>query len=99
MNANPDGNGRAPDWRVESLIEELRVRNSQLERALQSRILIEQAKGVLAERFDIGVEEAFELLRRSARSSRMRIHHLAADVVGSRQSPTAIELERAKPLG
>jgi len=85
--------------RVQDLLEELRVRNDQLERALQSRVLIEQAKGVLAERYGIGIDEAFELLRRSARSSRTRIHHLAAEIIGSRTSPDAIELERARPLG
>jgi AmiR/NasT family two-component response regulator len=92
------GNGHGPNGHVHSLIDELRVRNGQLERALQSRILVEQAKGVLAERYGITVEEAFELLRRGARSSRVRIHHLAAEVVDTRRSPTAIELERVKPL-
>jgi AmiR/NasT family two-component response regulator len=86
------------DGRVHHLVEELRVRNGQLERALQSRIVIEQAKGVLAERYGLTVAAAFELLRASARSSRMRIHPLAAEVVGSKQSPLAIELERAKKL-
>jgi AmiR/NasT family two-component response regulator len=92
------GNGRGSTERVQALLEELRVRNGQLERALQSRVLIEQAKGVLAERYEIGIEEAFELLRRAARSSRKRIHHLAAEVVAARTSPDAIEFERAKPL-
>jgi AmiR/NasT family two-component response regulator len=92
-------NGFAGAERVQGLLEELRVRNGQLERALQSRVLIEQAKGILAERYGIGVEEAFELLRRAARSSRTRIHHVAAEVLASRTSPDAIELERAKPLG
>jgi AmiR/NasT family two-component response regulator len=91
-------NGVAGAERVQDLLEELRVRNGQLERALQSRVLIEQAKGMLAERYGIGVEEAFELLRRAARSSRTRIHQVAAEVLASRTSPDAIELERAKPL-
>jgi AmiR/NasT family two-component response regulator len=91
-------NGHGSTERVQALLEELRVRNGQLERALQSRVLIEQAKGVLAERYEIGIEEAFELLRGAARSSRGRIHHLAAQVVASRTSPDAIEFERAKPL-
>ena len=57
-------------------------RSRQLETALTSRIVIEQAKGVLAERHGIGVNEAFERLRRAARSERRRIHELAAEVVG-----------------
>jgi AmiR/NasT family two-component response regulator len=92
-------NGAAAAVRVHDLLEELRVRNSQLERALQSRVVIEQAKGVLAERYDVTIEEAFELLRRAARSSRTRIHDLAGEIIVSRRSPDAIEFERAKPLG
>jgi AmiR/NasT family two-component response regulator len=92
-------NGVAAGERVQELLEELQVRNGQLERALQSRVLIEQAKGVLSERYEIGIDEAFELLRLAARSSRTRIHHLAAEIITSRTSPDAIELERAKPLG
>jgi hypothetical protein len=56
-------------------------RTRQLEEALGSRIVIEQAKGVLAERFGIGVDEAFELLRGSARSGRRNLHDFAAEVV------------------
>lgn len=92
-------NGVAAGERVQNLLEELRVRNGQLERALQSRVVIEQPKGVLAERYEIGIEEAFELLRRSARASRTRIHDLAAEIIASRRSPDVIELERANPLG
>lgn len=65
-------------------------RRAQLEQALRTRIVIEQAKGVLAERHDLDVEGAFELLRRAARSSRTKIHVLAAEVVASRESPEAI---------
>jgi AmiR/NasT family two-component response regulator len=65
-------------------------RRAQLEQALRTRIVIEQAKGVLAERFELNVEEAFELLRRSARSSRVKIHALAAEVVTSRETPRAV---------
>jgi AmiR/NasT family two-component response regulator len=92
-------NGYGEVKRVQDLIEQLRVRNGQLERALQSRILIEQAKGMLAERYQITIDEAFELLRRSARSSRLRIHHLANEIVSSQASPDAIEYERAERLG
>lgn len=75
------------------LIDELRLKNAQLEQALASRIVIEQAKGILAERFRLDVERAFEVLRGAARSNRVRIHELAAAVVGSPRTPTAIELE------
>jgi AmiR/NasT family two-component response regulator len=64
--------------------------NEQLRVALVSRVVIEQAKGVLAERLSLSTEEAFVLLRRAARSSRRRIHVLASEVVGSRETPTEI---------
>jgi hypothetical protein len=62
-------------------------RSRQLETALTSRIAIEQAKGVLAERHGLSLDAAFERLRREARSSRRRIHELAAEVVGGETQP------------
>lgn len=72
-------------------VEALERENAQLREALASRIVIEQAKGVLAERFRLDPSRAFELLRRAARSERLRIHDLAAQVVGSCRSPRRIE--------
>jgi hypothetical protein len=56
-------------------------RTIQLQTALDSRIVIEQAKGVLAERESITPAEAFDKLRREARSKRMKLHDLAVAVV------------------
>ena len=67
--------------------EFLLERTIQLQTALETRLVIEQAKGVLAERLGIEVEEAFEVLRAAARSNSVKIHALAADVVRSRQVP------------
>ncbi|MBV1937230.1 GAF and ANTAR domain-containing protein [Streptomyces sp. BV286] len=53
----------------------------QLETALQSRILIEQAKGALAQRRQISVDEAFVLLRGHARSQRRRLSAVAQEVL------------------
>ena len=55
-----------------------RVVNEQLTRALNSRIIIEQAKGVLAERAALTMEEAFTRLRHHARNHNL----LLADVAG-----------------
>jgi len=65
--------------------------NAQLRQALSSRIAIEQAKGVLAERFRLDVVEAFELLRRAARSNRLPLHALAKSVAPAAPTPPEIE--------
>ena len=71
-------------------LKELRIKVAQLETALSSRIVIEQAKGVLAERLATTVDEAFLLLRRSARSARINLHDLAGRVVNESQTPGEI---------
>jgi AmiR/NasT family two-component response regulator len=76
---------------IRTRLEAAERENSQLREALATRIIIEQAKGVLAERFGLNVGEAFELLRRSARSERQRIHDLAAEVVSNRHTPPRIQ--------
>jgi hypothetical protein len=65
-------------------------RAAHLQRALDSRIVIEQAKGVLAERFGLDVDDAFALLRRAARSHRLRVRELAEAVVSSCETPAPI---------
>ena len=53
----------------------------QLQSALNSRIVIEQAKGVIAQQHDISVSDAFEALRAYARRHRLRLVDVAATVV------------------
>jgi transcriptional regulator with GAF, ATPase, and Fis domain len=52
----------------------------QLQHALTSRVMIEQAKGILAERLGITVDEAFAQLRARARKHNLRLSDLARDV-------------------
>lgn len=54
---------------------------AQLQHALTSRVVIEQAKGIIAERLGIGVDVAFTALRQYARSNNNRIAELSASVV------------------
>ncbi|MGW8379971.1 ANTAR domain-containing protein [Streptomyces sp. ODS28] len=56
----------------------------QLQTALDSRVVVEQAKGVLAERRGISVDESFAILRRYARSQRLRLSDVARRVVERR---------------
>jgi GAF domain-containing protein len=53
----------------------------QLQHALDSRVVIEQAKGVLAGRHGIETKVAFELLRKHARDRGRRIHDVAQEVL------------------
>ncbi|MFI8997399.1 ANTAR domain-containing protein [Streptomyces sp. NPDC053542] len=54
---------------------------AQLTCALDSRVLIEQAKGVLADRWGVTPEQAFHSLRAYARSHNAKLHTVAEDVV------------------
>jgi GAF domain-containing protein len=62
-------------------IGEAHTTANQLQLALNSRIVIEQAKGVLAERGSIDMDEAFQTLRTYARNHNRRLSGVADDVV------------------
>lgn len=53
----------------------------QLQTALNSRVVIEQAKGVIAERRRLDMERSFTLLRNTARGSNRRLSDVARAVV------------------
>jgi ANTAR domain len=67
--------------------QRLAVTVSQLEHALASRVRVEQAIGVLAERHRLHPREAFDLLRGAARSRGRRVNEIAQDVVASAANP------------
>jgi GAF domain-containing protein len=71
-----------------SEVERLRVQISQLEHALSARVVIEQAIGVLSQRFAVAPREAFDRLRKSARSRGQRVHDLAVNIVRSARDET-----------
>jgi hypothetical protein len=77
-------------------LDEAREKIAQLETALQSRIIIEQAKGVLSERLGIDVDQAFGILRHAARSHRMKLHDVAARVVHERVTPAPVVVAIAR---
>jgi hypothetical protein len=76
--------------RLRALTRELLERTSQLQEALDSRIVIEQAKGILSERLGVSPEQAFDLLRASARRHRVKLRLLATAVVTSRETPAEL---------
>lgn len=59
----------------------------QMERALTSRIRIEQAKGMLAERYRVDLDDAFEILRRYCRSNHLNIHDAARALLPKGRRP------------
>jgi hypothetical protein len=71
-------------------VEYWRERAEQLQGALESRIVIEQAKGMLRERLGLPIDLAFELLRTAARNCGQKLHVLAADVVASFATPEPV---------
>ena len=62
--------------------------NEQLQTALNSRVIIEQAKGKLAERLGIDVNQAFTILRDQARNRNQRLSDLARAFVEGTQAVT-----------
>ena len=62
----------------------------QLQRALNSRIAIEQAKGMLAERARIDVSEAFDLLRAYSRRHNLQLSAVASELVNGTTSLQAV---------
>jgi AmiR/NasT family two-component response regulator len=72
---------------------------AQLQQALNTRIIVEQAKGVLAERFHVRPEAALGLLRGAARSNRMPLRELAREVVDKSETPPAIIVRIQEALG
>jgi GAF domain-containing protein len=76
----------------ERALREAKVLADQLQRALNSRVIIEQAKGVLAERAQIKLDDAFNMLRTYARNHNLRLHDVATAVVSS-----LLSIEELKP--
>jgi transcriptional regulator with GAF, ATPase, and Fis domain len=66
------------------------VLTDQLQRALTHRLIIEQAKGVLAERGALTIDEAFSKLRDYCRYHRLAISGIAAKIVSSELNPSVI---------
>jgi GAF domain-containing protein len=69
--------------------------NTQLTNALSSRIVIEQAKGMIAERQQLSIDQAFDRLRRYARGHNLRLADAARDTVAGRLDPAIFAAERS----
>jgi hypothetical protein len=66
------------------------VVTQQLQTALNNRVVIEQAKGVLAERGTIAMDVAFDRLRRYSRRTNQLLSHVARRIVERELDPDVI---------
>jgi GAF domain-containing protein len=71
----------------------------QLQVALNSRVTIEQAKGILAERMRVTPDQAFIVLRAYSRNQNYPLTRLAADVISGTADMLAGSEARTKPIG
>ncbi|GAA3600403.1 GAF and ANTAR domain-containing protein [Agrococcus terreus] len=78
----------------ERALRESEVVSEQLRRALDSRVAIEQAKGVVAESLGIDMDEAFRILRSHARSTNATLQDVARQVASR-----TLRLERDEARG
>jgi hypothetical protein len=71
----------------------------QLTSALKSRVVIEQAKGILADRHGVAVVAAFDMLRAYSRSTRQSLTSVAEDIVTGRLDASLLRPSKpsAKP--
>ena len=68
--------------------------NHQLNQALNSRIIIEQAKGKISQSAGLDIEDAFRRLRSHARSHNLRLSDLTADVADGTINPRSLDTFR-----
>jgi GAF domain-containing protein len=77
---------------------EAQVVNEQLHHALNSRIVIEQAKAMVAEREGLDMEEAFSALRNHARNHNLRLVEVADAVIDGSLPVSALDQPRQEEL-
>lgn len=65
----------------ERIIHDGNIVKNQLQRALDSRVLIEQAKGVLSQTHRLDMDAAYRLLRHQSRSTQTSMSLIAAGVI------------------
>jgi GAF domain-containing protein len=70
---------------------EAQILNEQLNYALNSRIVIEQAKGMIGERLGLNMEAAFAVLRNHARNHNLRLVDLAHEVIDGSLPTSALD--------
>ncbi len=77
-------------------LHEREVVSEQLQRALTNRLVIEQAKGVLAERAGISIDEAFDVLRDYCRARRIATSRVAHEITTGALDPSVVIRYRSR---
>src|SRR5579862_5502371 len=75
---------------------EAQILNEQLHHALNSRIVIEQAKGIIAERQHLNMEQAFSTLRSHARNHNRPLVEVAEAVIDGSLPASSLDHSRSK---
>lgn len=73
------------------IVADAQTLNNQLSAALNSRVVIEQAKGKIAQATDSDMDQAFRRLRNHARSHNLRLSDLADQVAGGGVDPRSLD--------
>ena len=73
------------------------IREGQLQHALTSRIVIEQAKGMISERLSVDMDQAFSLLRSHARNNNRKLTEVASALVNGTLLVDALDRRGEKP--
>ena len=76
---SPVGEGGLP----EDAEEDLRIEIGQLKRAMQTRPVIDLARGVLMASFGLNAEDAWSVLVEASQRTNTKLHHLAHELVGA----------------
>lgn len=71
--------------------QEARELSQQLSHALNSRVVLEQAKGMIAERLDLDMEQSFRTLRSHARTNNLRLGDVAEAIIDGSLRPSALD--------
>ncbi|HSP01946.1 MAG TPA: GAF and ANTAR domain-containing protein [Acidimicrobiales bacterium] len=74
---------------------EAHVLSQQLTHALNSRVMLEQAKGMVAERLTLDMEQSFSALRNHARSNNLRLSDVAQSVIEGSLAPSDLQAAAA----
>jgi GAF domain-containing protein len=72
-------------------VVEAQLLAQQLTHALNSRVMLEQAKGMIAERLDLGMEQSFATLRNHARNHNLRLGDVVESVINGSLLATQLD--------